>query len=1061
SMKSGTVNEDRGSNSPKTDPTNSSPAAPYERPASSSQGSKIQQSLSDAVHERLETDKANQEITDAAKETGPNSPQSMTTEGIPSPTNRVAAAAVENEAVTAGGKTAAQQKKDSQSKESTASAGMSLLDKLRSKGEPEKKPGRTPGNIGREVITRTGRFAIAARTWLQLKTRLSQRFFVSMTQDANRIAASSGQRSLGVMSTEVETLGEEMYFTRTPNNVVAKTRTRREVITQPVTNLPGTVNAIELLQSGDVVLIGFADGRIAARNVANLQDWDLYAQDLFAFQNERRPMVRVADEELIVIREIDATRLFTISASGKGRIWNTADVVRPPVLPLKMTEDQAKAVEAPVLDAVPSAEVELPEGMVLSVTVSPSGGLVAVVSASEQITIIETNTGEIIQTIGPELLNDTQPVTVVLQELPKTIVVGLADGRLLRRAYGDGEPVAGTDENGVEVDYEILFAPEQRDNGGAITALHSSADDHLLYIGRFDGSLLTFDLPRRQVVRTEKLHNSPILGVSHTENGTFSVAADRVLKRSDIPPDPVSQRPSAPETYNLPRDESLQATEVAEPEEEQKQDKFTVRRNFDRDITDAQPENTDLTGIRPSNPVLALYQHQLRVAADASLKVSIRQKIAKLQTPGPNSESLTGEAEPRYNEKPLLVGDVETWFDYTSRPLRRAVMSVSNDGMLVAGAQNYQRALIRGSTPDQPVTVWDNPTGTVLRRWKRARGVTDLHITEQQNLIFPTPLSGMLSLADGELLREQSRPTLTWAAGSNSLRIFVGHSGYPGATLPTLTSIAADSQERQQGLPGFEGAVTGIALAADGNSLFVSLRERTTLKLLEVDPASLQVRDEILSEVVDSAWNPIDVDLQKGKLGPTHIVPSASGKLLLTYGMHADGTWQFRIWKRSGGSKDGSLWKKDDVVIVAQRQDILEREMSDQVLAFVNGGEAQIGVIGQEGVGILDAREGTVAGGLAVPDVAGRRPVSLLSSDGRYFLAGDQEGNVHIWELTKLDRSPQVFEAHSGPISGLAFSANGRYLVTAGEENRIRTWRVDHYLRSSSRGSVRATTQAD
>ena len=46
-----------------------------------------------------------------------------------------------------------------------------------------------------------------------------------------------------------------------------------------------------------------------------------------------------------------------------------------------------------------------------------------------------------------------------------------------------------------------------------------------------------------------------------------------------------------------------------------------------------------------------------------------------------------------------------------------------------------------------------------------------------------------------------------------------------------------------------------------------------------------------------------------------------------------------------------------------------------------------------------------------------------------------------------LDRKPVKFEAHTGPIAGLALSANGRYLATIGEDNRLRSWRVDGFLK--------------
>jgi len=49
--------------------------------------------------------------------------------------------------------------------------------------------------------------------------------------------------------------------------------------------------------------------------------------------------------------------------------------------------------------------------------------------------------------------------------------------------------------------------------------------------------------------------------------------------------------------------------------------------------------------------------------------------------------------------------------------------------------------------------------------------------------------------------------------------------------------------------------------------------------------------------------------------------------------------------------------------------------------------------------------------------------------------------------LVSLDRKPLKFEAHPGPIAGLAMSPNGRYLATIGEHNQLRAWRIDGFLK--------------
>ena len=112
-------------------------------------------------------------------------------------------------------------------------------------------------------------------------------------------------------------------------------------------------------------------------------------------------------------------------------------------------------------------------------------------------------------------------------------------------------------------------------------------------------------------------------------------------------------------------------------------------------------------------------------------------------------------------------------------------------------------------------------------------------------------------------------------------------------------------------------------------------------------------------------------------------------------------------------------------------------------------------VVGTKGVGVVNTRTGEIDQRLELPNVGDRRPVTALSPDGKWLMAGDREGNVWVWSLRALKRKPLQFAAQAGPVIGLAMSANSEFLATAGEENRIRVWKMTEFLSSDVKAASR------
>lgn len=945
-------------------------------------------------------------------------------------TNRKATAKVEGETVTAGGKTVAEI--DEEKDKSVADAGMSLFEKLSGGGESKKtdKPRRGNANVTR-ALERTGRFAISVSNWVKLQTQLAGRFYVAATPDGAKIAGSSGERSLGVLSTQVEVLGEEMVFTRTKNNVLAQKKTKKEVVTQPIQGLPAMLSSIELLNGGNTVAIGTFDGRVLARSGANIQDWDLYAQDLFAFQDERRSSARIGKESVIALRAIDTKRMLTILESGLVAAWNTEELVHPANPALEIDEKSAKDPESIVTEPKPLFELKLPKSTVLNLAFSPSRQFGAIVLSNETITIFDTTSGEVVDTLNAKHFNDTQPVSLIIEEDRKRVVVGLADGRIFRRAFADGEPVKGTNDEGAAVDYDAVFSPDLGDRSGAITAMQLKYDNRILYIGRLDGTVTLFDLPRKQAFKSSKLHSSPVIEIRSTAAGVFTIAHDRIAKLTDRAPG----SGGGEEVFNLPKDTSLVAKVVVDDGKETKQDKFTRPRNFNRKVTASKDDDLVALGIRPADPVLALLQHQLRVAEDPETRETLRKRILEIVKPD-SGEPESPENTPGKNPAPRMFAEVQTDLDYEARPFRRAILSVSNDGKTVAAAQFFAQGLLRGKTPNQPVLAWDTLTGTRIRAWRKSPGVLDLDLNMQNGAILPTPLSAQLRLYNGRYqVDENAGQYLTWAYRPNNAGTVVGLRGTPGVAQKMVRLLGPDGSIEKEAIEAFEGAVTSMAFSEDGKSLFVNIRERTRIRLLELNGETLEVIHQMAEESIAGTWNPSEADLTKGTLGATIIIPSKKGNLLATHGRY-EKDFQLRIWKRTGPK-----WPQDKVQIIRASQSLLESaSVTSTPLTFVNGGERSIAVIGTKGIGIISAREAEVESSVALPDIEDRRPITLLTADGKSVIAGDQEGNIWIWSLSALDRKPYSFQAHAGPISGLAMSDDAAYLVTAGQENRLRIW---------------------
>ena len=63
----------------------------------------------------------------------------------------------------------------------------------------------------------------------------------------------------------------------------------------------------------------------------------------------------------------------------------------------------------------------------------------------------------------------------------------------------------------------------------------------------------------------------------------------------------------------------------------------------------------------------------------------------------------------------------------------------------------------------------------------------------------------------------------------------------------------------------------------------------------------------------------------------------------------------------------------------------------------------------------------------------------ILTPDGKYIIAGLQDGCIAIWNL-KEQKLVYKFKAQNGIIWSLDISRDGKYLISGSEDKSIRVW---------------------
>ena len=947
--------------------------------------------------------------------------------------------------MTASGKSAdaIAAKKDANSANSVVGNAGGLLGSLKS-SDAKKKDTAAAANPSSDpdaapITARFGRMALSRIQWLQLVSQLTRQFFVASTPDGSSLAGSAGERSLEVVDTQMDRFSQ----TLTSGNHTAPVAATPIQI--PVAGLPGIINSLELTNDGEQVLVGTTDGRLLVRSAASTADWDLFARDLFLFQDEHRRTARLSDKALVAIRCLPNDQILTIDANGVCAFWKLNEAVLPVTPILEMTVEQAKAAEAETVTATPISSFPVSGYEILSITIDDKLQLGAIVTSSEEVYVFRTTTGELIETLKAELFADTQPVCVDFIADGTEILAGLADGRILRRALTGAAPVSGLNDQGETVDYDQVFIPDVQDQVSSITSIRSIPNSRTIYFGTIDGNIVRFDAAQKRIEQMQKRHAAPVIELCVTPHGILSIGGDRQAQLFDLPLTQPGGNQNSEMVFQLPRDETLEETVVDDslPQDGAATAAAKPTRPVRTLVAEA-ATNVDrsLAGIRPADSALALYGHQLRSAEEPAKRLELRKLILRHRGENSLADSLGTEPEEALEGPPLRAGETTTQFQFSAGNWSRVLLSISDDGTTAAAmhraapVQTDQQALAKA------LSLFDLTTGTALRHWTQPVSTHALSLNLPHQIVLPTPAATRFWHTTGYAEVDLRQSVTATAMSSDANTLILGRTGMTGMVVPLLTRLSLNDRTETRGMELFEAMITAAAFTNAGDRLMVGTRERDQVRLLELDPVTLSIQQEVLREPLGGRIPDIAEDRSpQATSGTVLIQTSPSDKLMLTWG-HYEGGSQLRLWRRNG-----SGWPQENVSVINATEASPDFDAIDQPITFVNRQDSRLAIVTTNGLLILSTRKAQVEKMIPIPSVSGHRPPCVFSPDGKWILLGDGDGTVWAASLVSLERKPLKFEAHNGPVAGLAMSPNGRYLATIGEHNRLRAWRIDGFLK--------------
>ena len=794
-----------------------------------------------------------------------------------------------------------------------------------------------------------------------------------------------------------------------------------------------------LVDERDLVLIGTTDGRVLTRRIGEVDTLDLCAIDCLALEEELCPQRKLGSAAIVVLRQLTADRFLTVNADGLVQLWDTKELITDikPIeaFNLPLSDDPPMITPTPL-----GGTILLNDFLVLDVCCSGDGRFASLINADGEVVLISVTNGEEVTRYTPQDFNHSPATSCFFHPDGNHLLVGLYDGSVVSIPRHGFESVQSVN---ALAEITTVGAPVKNSRQSAVVEMAATADGNQLYFGRLDGSVSTWNVTTKLLTQGKRGHSGFVAAICVTSQEVVSAGQDRTLSWIDTPANRTSMDERALREASLPRDESLtngQMTTAREAGDTLDQGVLPDRRSRPYRTTSNIPgvkNPADLLNpqIRNSDLSIAVLQHQFRKTYSTSdgqailrqLEKQISGKTSAIQEPVPVDASGTTFSQ---------VGEVNTDFIAGIKDQNRTSLSVSSDGRIIMAAGLEQQITQEKAEPSHVVNAWEVTSKSLLRKWPRPNPPDRILFNDTHQLALIGGSSDILHLTQG--VREEVSPftILSSAWGPNLDEAAFGMAVPPDTASNALLLHSTTGVKSVAGLEVLGGAVSQLAWANDGRSLLVASCQDQLSRLIEVDAMTLQVRQELYKDRLSAKWTAPSTPSQPNANGTMVIVPSKSGRTLLTWGRYADGSI-LRICRKAASS-----WSIEDTVEIRDSSSTLDLKSCGSPAVFVRDQDTRVAILTTQGVAVLNSRSGEVEKSLPIPDVAGKRPATLLSHDGSWLFGGDAEGQIWCFSLANLHQKPVQFSAHTGGIISLALSANGRYLASLGADRRIRLWNV-------------------
>lgn len=408
---------------------------------------------------------------------------------------------------------------------------------------------------------------------------------------------------------------------------------------------------------------------------------------------------------------------------------------------------------------------------------------------------------------------------------------------------------------------------------------------------------------------------------------------------------------------------------------------------------------------------------------------------------------------PDRSERPQLIGSLTTAFQFAHPAAdgprtapHRVQLSLSADGEFLSAFE----VATRDDNPDERrrptkkshhVWLWDVPTQGLLRHWDDlADAPATLQFVDVRNQFVSPSTAQCFSLVSGEATNLKNlcvSETLHHCVLSpDGQRLAAVYVGAKQATKNVVRLFDAETFERLATYEAFESIGTAIEFTPDGSSLLVAIRERQMHRLLQLDATTLAVQATLEEQSHPQPWLQGSERESATDLGITRLVFSPDGRAVVSVGSYGSGDFRLTLWERKG-----SKWVREPRASAKSAQPFVAESLQPTPLWFVGGKANQLAAIGAKGLAIVDTSNGRLLRGVDLKDGPRDRGPCAWSSDGLWFVQGDNVGNVALWSL-RSDKEPGYFTAQLGPVKALALSHDGQMLATLGEENQLHVWNL-------------------